>query len=75
MMSKIGTKAAAATKKEIINKILRKGLWGKRMPKVFKTDNLFKVTVRKIRKSAGLFRNRKEAGNLVYKNIFIFLQR
>lgn len=42
-------KTAAATKKEIINKILRKGLWGKKLPKVFKIDNLFKVTVGKIK--------------------------
>ena len=45
MEPKKGKKVAAATKKEIIRNIRRKGFCGTTEPKVFKTDDLFKVTI------------------------------
>jgi hypothetical protein len=55
-----GTNAAAKTKKEMINKILEKGLLGIKTVKVFKAYNLPKDTANK--KPASLFHIMKKAG-------------
>ena len=68
-----GKKVAAAVKKEIIKNIWRKWFWGTREPKVFKTDDLFKVTVREIMKLPVFSKRKKPATQL--EKYFIFLQR
>jgi hypothetical protein len=45
MIFKNGINAAATIKKKITNEETRKLLLVKKLPKVFKTDNLLKITV------------------------------
>ena len=68
-----GKKVAAAVKKEIIKNIWRKWFWGTREPKVFKTNDLFKVTVREITNLPVFSKGKRLATQ--FERYFIFLRR
>jgi len=73
MEPKRGKKVAAATKNKIIKNIWRKGFWETREPKVFKTGDLFKVTVREIINLPVFSQGKRPATQ--FERYFIFLRR